>query len=130
MIVRRLAKLARLDAVHAVTGESFGEVAARRASEAATPDAPAPNEASAEEPETRCCRVRRRDDAAHPMANLGIVVTVAVGGYIYVEGPVILLHAIPNFSHLRTGERGRLGDNGIAAVPAWVGHGFAIEIEI
>ena len=51
VIVRRLAKLARLDAVHAVTGETFGEVAARRASEAATPDAPAPNEASADEPE-------------------------------------------------------------------------------
>ena len=37
--VRRLARLAGLEAVHAVTGETFSEFAARRTSEAAALDA-------------------------------------------------------------------------------------------
>ena len=51
VIVRRLAKLAGLEAVHAVTGETFGEVAARRTSEAAAPDAPASTDANVDQPE-------------------------------------------------------------------------------
>ena len=51
VIVRRLARLARLDAVHAVTGETFGEVAARRTSEAAAPVAPPSAEPPALQPE-------------------------------------------------------------------------------
>ena len=50
VIVRRLAKLAGLEAVHAVTGETFGEVAARRTSEAAAPDAPASTDANVDQP--------------------------------------------------------------------------------
>ncbi len=51
VIVRRLARLARLEAVHAVTGETFSEVAARRTSEAAALDALASPGAHVDQPE-------------------------------------------------------------------------------
>ena len=48
-------------------------------------------------------RATTSDDAAHPAAHRGIGITAEVGGYVDFEGPVILLHSVPDLDDLRLG---------------------------
>ena len=57
------------------------------------------------------------NDAPHPSASLSVVVTAAVGGYIHIEGQVILLHPVPDLGDLRGGKGGRVRHDRITTVP-------------